>query len=63
MKQHRFAFILLALFATTLFLPALLRREVFALRDHFDYFQPLRWFTALPAERCVSVIVSRSSER
>jgi hypothetical protein len=46
MKQHRFAFILLALLATTLFLPALLRREVFGLRDHFDYFQPLRWFTA-----------------
>jgi hypothetical protein len=46
MRQHRFAFILLALFATTLFLPALLRREVFVLRDHFDYFQPLRWFTA-----------------
>jgi hypothetical protein len=46
MRQHRFAFILLALFATTLFLPALLRREVFGLRDHFDYFQPLRWFTA-----------------
>ena len=28
------------------FLPALLKREVFTLRDHFDYFQPLRAFTA-----------------
>jgi hypothetical protein len=32
---------LLALLAVTVFLPALLKREVFTLRDHFDYFQPL----------------------
>ena len=44
--RHRFAFALIALAATVLFLTPLLRREVFALRDHFDYFQPLRWFTA-----------------
>lgn len=44
--RHRFAFALLALLALTLFLPALLKREVFTLRDHFDYFQPLRAFTA-----------------
>lgn len=44
--RHRFALILIALAAAVLFLPPLLRREVFALRDHFDYFQPLRWFTA-----------------
>lgn len=44
--HHRFAFTFIALAATVLFLTPLLRREVFALRDHFDYFQPLRWFTA-----------------
>jgi hypothetical protein len=45
-KRHRFAFALLALLAVIIFLPALLKREVFTLRDHFDYFQPLRAFTA-----------------
>lgn len=45
-KRHRFAFAFLALLALTLFLPALVKREVFTLRDHFDYFQPLRAFTA-----------------
>lgn len=44
--RHRFALALLALLALTLFLPALVKREVFTLRDHFDYFQPLRTFTA-----------------
>jgi hypothetical protein len=45
-QRHRFAFALLALLAVLIFLPALLKREVFTLRDHFDYFQPLRMFTA-----------------
>src|SRR5688572_17219129 len=45
-QRHRFAFALLALLAVVLCLPALLKREVFTLRDHFDYFQPLRAFTA-----------------
>ncbi len=44
--RHRFAFVLLALLASTIFVPALVTREVFSLRDHFDYFQPLRFFTA-----------------
>lgn len=44
--MKRFPLALLALLATTIFLPALLQREVFTLRDHFDYFQPLRYFTA-----------------
>ncbi len=39
--MKRFPLALLALLATTIFLPALLQREVFTLRDHFDYFQPL----------------------
>jgi hypothetical protein len=46
MSRHRFAVVLLSVLAITLFLPALLEREVFTLRDHFDYFQPLRFFTA-----------------
>jgi hypothetical protein len=45
-QRHRFAFALLALLAVLVFLPALLKREVFTLRDHFDYFQPIRAFTA-----------------
>jgi hypothetical protein len=44
--RHRFALALIVAAATTLFLAPLIRGEVFALRDHFDYFQPLRWFTA-----------------
>lgn len=44
--RHRFALGLIGLAATVLFLAPLIRGEVFALRDHFDYFQPLRWFTA-----------------
>jgi len=46
MKRHRFALALILLVAATIFIAPLLRREVFTLRDHFDYFQPLRWFTA-----------------
>ena len=43
---HRSSLALIAVFALILLLPALLQQEVFTLRDHFDYFQPLRWFTA-----------------
>jgi hypothetical protein len=46
MTRHRFALALLAAVAAPLFLLPLLNGEVFTLRDHFDYFQPLRWFTA-----------------
>ncbi len=45
-RRHRFAFALVVLVATVIFLPPLLRQHVFTVRDHFDYFQPLRWFTA-----------------
>jgi hypothetical protein len=45
-RRHRFAFAFLALLAIAIFLPPLVKREVFTLRDHFDYFQPLRAFTA-----------------
>jgi hypothetical protein len=50
-RSHRFAFVFLPLLATIPFLGALLRREVFVLRDHFDYFAPLRWFTAEQLKR------------
>ena len=46
MRRHRFALALLFLVAAVIFLAPLLRREVFTIRDHLDYFQPLRWFTA-----------------
>ena len=46
MTRHRFALVLLALLAAAVFFPALVKREVPTLRDHFDYFQPLRLFTA-----------------
>jgi len=44
---HRSAFVLIAIFAIVPFLGPLLSGEVFTLRDHFDYFQPLRWHTAM----------------
>ncbi|MGA8808558.1 MAG: hypothetical protein WB973_11830 [Thermoanaerobaculia bacterium] len=45
MKQ-RWAFAAIAICALAVFAPALIRNEVFSLRDHGDYFQPLHWFTA-----------------
>jgi hypothetical protein len=45
-REDRFAFGAIALVALAVFGPALLRGEVFTLRDHADYFQPLRAFTA-----------------
>jgi hypothetical protein len=44
--RHRFALVLIFLIALTIFISPLARQEVFTLRDHLDYFQPLRWFTA-----------------
>jgi hypothetical protein len=46
MKRHRFALAFIALVAAPIFIAPLLKQEVFTLRDHLDYFQPLRWFTA-----------------
>src|ERR1700726_4558619 len=40
-------FALLALLALLLFVRPLIRGEVFTFRDHSDYFQPPRYFTAL----------------
>jgi hypothetical protein len=44
--RHRFALAFLAVLATMLFVAPLLKQEVFTLRDHLDYFQPLRLFTS-----------------
>jgi hypothetical protein len=46
-RRHRFAFVFLAALVLVLFLPPLAKREVFTARDHSDYFQPLRFFTAI----------------
>ncbi|HET8797558.1 MAG TPA: glycosyltransferase 87 family protein, partial [Thermoanaerobaculia bacterium] len=46
-RRHRFPLAFLALVAAMLFLAPLAKREVFQFRDHLDYFQPLRWFTAM----------------
>jgi hypothetical protein len=43
---HLFPLLFILLVVATLFAAPLLRDEVFTLRDHSDYFQPLRWFTA-----------------
>jgi hypothetical protein len=42
----KFALALLLLLASMLFIAPLAKQEVFTLRDHLDYFQPLRLFTA-----------------
>ena len=46
-RAHRLPFVLIAVFASMPFLLPLVRGEVFTVRDHFDYFQPLRWHTAI----------------
>jgi len=40
------AYAVIAVVALSIFALPLLRGEVFTFRDHTDYFQPLRWFTA-----------------
>lgn len=44
--MRRLSFALLTLLAILLFARPLVRSEVFTFRDHSDYFQPLRYFTA-----------------
>jgi hypothetical protein len=44
--KRPWAFAAIAVCALAIFAPALIRNEVFSLRDHSDYFQPLHWFTA-----------------
>jgi hypothetical protein len=43
---RRAAFAAITLLALIVFARPFVRNEVFSLRDHSDYFQPLRWFTA-----------------
>ncbi len=43
---RRTAFAIITLLTLVVFARPLLRNEVFSFRDHGDYFQPLRWFTA-----------------
>jgi hypothetical protein len=45
MRRHGLAAATIVLAALAVFGPALARNEVPTFRDHFDYFQPLRWFT------------------
>lgn len=45
-RRHRFGMALVVLVVGMLFAAPLLRREVFTFRDHGDYFQPLRYYTA-----------------
>lgn len=45
-NRHRFALAFLFLLALPPFAAPLIRGEVFVVRDHLDYFQPLRAFTA-----------------
>lgn len=47
MKRDRFAVAFIALVAFTIILTPFMRGEVFSFRDHSDYFQPLRFFTAM----------------
>lgn len=46
MRRHAIPIGVILLAAAALFIPAILHREVFTFRDHTDYFQPLRYYTA-----------------
>jgi hypothetical protein len=46
MKRHRFGVALVAVVAFATIIVPLVRNEIFTFRDHADYFQPLRYFTA-----------------
>jgi len=44
--KHAVAYALIVAAALAVFGPAFAKREVFVLRDHSDYFQPMRMYTA-----------------
>ena len=46
MRRHVIPIGVIVLAAAALFVPAIIHREVFTFRDHTDYFQPLRFYTA-----------------
>ncbi|PYL83394.1 MAG: hypothetical protein DMF17_13245, partial [Verrucomicrobia bacterium] len=45
--SRRVAFTFIVLLALAMFARPLMRGEVLTFRDHADYFQPLRYFTAV----------------
>ena len=45
-SHHVVPVIVILIIAGALFVPAIVHHEVFTFRDHTDYFQPLRWYTA-----------------
>jgi len=47
MRRHAFPVAVILILAGALFFPAMRYHEVFTFRDHTDYFQPLRFYTAL----------------
>jgi len=46
LSEHAGPIAVLVVVAGALFVPALIHREIFTFRDHTDYFQPLRFYTA-----------------
>lgn len=46
-RRHRFALALIAVVVATVLARPIVRQEVFSFRDHVDYFQPLRYYTAV----------------
>ena len=46
MRRHAFPIAVIVLLGGALFVPALIHHDVFTFRDHTDYFQPLRYYTA-----------------
>ncbi|HJW94357.1 MAG TPA: hypothetical protein VJ901_12140, partial [Thermoanaerobaculia bacterium] len=46
LSRHTFPIATIACIAAALFVPALIHHDVFTFRDHTDYFQPLRFYTA-----------------
>ncbi len=46
MRRHAFPIAVILVLAGAFFIPAMRHREVFTFRDHTDYFQPFRYYTA-----------------
>jgi len=46
MRRHAVPIAVIVLLGCALFVPAIIHHDVFTFRDHTDYFQPLRFYTA-----------------
>ena len=46
LRRHLLPIATILVIACALFVPAIVHHEVFTFRDHTDYFQPLRYYTA-----------------